>query len=827
MSQHQDAIHNNLPLPLNRFIGREHEMDEVKGLLATTRLLTLTGTGGCGKTRLALQLATGLLDEYEQGVWWIELAALSDPHLVPQTIASAFGLSEHQGRSLTEMLADFLRPRNLLLMLDNCEHLVAACAYLVETLLRSCPHLRILVTSREALTISGETIWLVPPLHLPDAYYLPPLEGLLKYEAVQLFIERSATVLPSFRLTSENAAAVVQICRRVDGIPLATELAAARVKSLSLEQIVTRLDDAYRLLTGGSRTALPRQQTLLATVDWSYDLLSEMERRVFRRLSVFAGGFTLEAAEAICTDEGVEAEEVFDVLSRLLEKSLVVMSERSSEARYHLLVTIRQYGQEKLRQAGEVAAMRRRHGDWYVRFAERAGPEAVGLQQAEWLQRVELEHDNIRTALAWSLEQAEVEPGARIGAAIWRFWLYRGYLTEGRNVLERILQQFSEQTAVRAKVLHAAGVLAYYQNDYARANILLEESLELARALPESLGIAYALTTLGNLSSSKGDYQQATTFYEESLPLLRELGDKRVMALALSGWAMALLALGEYERAIALCEESLALARELGSPQSIAGSLTTLAIAVLERGDYERARGLCEESLDIRQTLGDKGGSAHTLTILGQVALSQGSYAQAKAHYDESLSLRQALGDKEGIAAALEGVAGVAQGQGQPLSAARLYGAAQALRDAIGAPLAPTDRASYERMVASVRVQLDAATFEAAWTQGQAFTLEQAIAAAEQVTVREQIAPTAQSPTGGAPPTLPQAPASRGNPFGLTAREIEVLRLVTLGLTTTQIAEQLIISPRTADAHLRSIYSKLGVTSRSAATRSAIVHKLV
>ena len=827
MSQHQDATHNNLPLPLNRFIGREHEMDEVKGLLATTRLLTLTGTGGCGKTRLALQLATDLRDEYEQGVWWIELAALSDPHLVPQTIASAFGLSEHPGRSLTETLADFLRPRNLLLMLDNCEHLVAACAYLVETLLRSCPHLRILVTSRESLTISGETIWLVPPLHLPDAHYLPPLEGLLKYEAVQLFIERSATVLPSFRLTSENAAAVVQICRRVDGIPLATELAAARVKSLSLEQIVTRLDDAYRLLTGGSRTALPRQQTLLATMDWSYDLLSEMERRLFRRLSVFAGGFTLEAAEAICTDEGVEAEEVFDVLSRLLEKSLVVMSERSSEARYHLLVTIRQYGQEKLRQAGEVAAMRRRHGDWYVRFAEQAGPEAVGLQQAEWLHRVELEHDNIRTVLAWSLEQAEVEAGARIGAAIWRFWLYRGYLTEGRNVLERILQHLSEQTSVRAQVLHAAGVLAFYQGDHARANILLEESLDLSHALPERRGIAYALNTLGDLTHSRGDYQQATTLYEESLLLLRELGDKRVMALALSGWGLALLALGEDERAIARCEESLALARELGSPQSVAGSLTTLAIAVLERGDYGRARGLCEESLAIRQQLADKGGSAHTLTILGRVALSQGSYAQAKAHYDVSLSLRRALGDKEGIASALEGLAGVAQGQGQPLSAARLYGAAQALRNAIGAPLAPTDRASYERMVASVRVQLEAAAFEAAWTQGQAFTLEQAIAAAQQVQVREQITPTSQSSTGVAPATLPQAPASRGNLFGLTAREIEVLRLVTLGLTTTQIADALIISPRTADAHMRSIYSKLGVTSRSAATRSAIVHKLV
>jgi predicted ATPase len=767
---------NNLPLQVNRFIGREREMTQVKALLATTRLLTLTGSGGSGKTRLALQVATDLLEEFAQGVCWVELAALSDPLLVPQAVASALGIPERVDCTLTEALSDALRRQHLLLVLDNCEHLLGACRQLIETLLHTCSTLRILTTSREALTITGETVWLVPSLCVPDTYHLPPIEGLLTYEAVQLFIERARSVQPSFTLTQENALAVVQVCRRLDGIPLATELAAARIRVLSVEQIAARLDDAYRLLTGGSRSALARQQTLRAAMDWSYHLLSAQEQALFRRLSVFAGSFSLEAAEAICAGEPGEAGDVLEVLSSLIDKSLVLMEQRSAEARYRLLETMRQYGQEKLQQAGEVAAVRRCHGDWYVRFVERAGPEAVGLQQIEWLQRVELEHDNIRTALAWSLEQAEAEPGARIGAAIWRFWLYRGYLTEGRTVLERILQHLSEQTAVRAQVLHAAGVLAFYQVDYARANILLEESLELSRALPDREGIAYALTALGNLSSSRGDYLQATTFYAESLPLLRELGDKRVMVLALSGWGLALLALGEYERAIALCEESLALARELGSPQSVAGSLTTLAIAVLERGDYERARGLCEESLAIRQQLADKGGSAHTLTILGHVALSQGSYAQAKAHYDVSLSLRQELGDKEGIAAALEGLAGVAQGQGQPLSAARLYGAAQVLRDAIGAPLAPTDRASYERRLADVRVQLEAASFEKAATEGRAFTLEHAIAEAEQVHVQAQITPTAQSPTGGAPPTLPQAPASSGNPFGLTVREIEMVQ---------------------------------------------------
>jgi predicted ATPase/DNA-binding CsgD family transcriptional regulator len=821
------AAPNNLPLQVNRFIGREREMTAVRGLLATTRLLTLTGAGGSGKTRLALQVATDLLEEFAHGIWWVELAALSDPLLLPQAVASVVGIPERAGYTVTEALSDALRPKHLLLVLDNCEHLLTACVQLIETLLHTCPTLRVLVTSREAFNITGETIWLVLPLRVPDTYQPLPIEGLMTYEAIQLFVERARSVLPSFSLTPEDASAVVQICRRVDGIPLAIELAAARIRTLSVEQIAARLDDAYRLLTGGSRSALPRQQTLRATMDWSYNLLSAQEQVLFRRLSVFAGSFSLVAAEAICAGEPGEAYDVLDVVSSLIDKSLVLMEQHNGEARYRLLETMRQYGQEKLRQADEVASIRRRYCDWYVRFVERPGSETGGRQQFEWLQRLDLEYDNIRAALAWLFEQGEVGPGLRLGSSLWHFWVYRGYLAEGRNVFERILKQYSEQTTVRAKALVGTGLLALYQGDYAQANIFVEESLHLSRALSDREGIAYALNVLGTLAYNKGDYQQAITLHEESLLLLHELGDKRVMVMALSGWGLALLSLGEYERARALCEESLALARELGSLQSVAASLTTLAIAVLGQGDYERARVLGEESLAIRQQLGDKGESAHTLTLLGRVALYQGNYERAKEYYDESLSLRQAMGDKEGIASALEGLAGVAQGQGQPLSAARLYGAAAALRDAIGAPLPPTDRASYERMVADVRVHLDAVAFEKAVTEGRAFTLEQAIAVAEQVHVREQVTPPSQSTAGATPPTFPQAPASRGNLFGLTAREIEVLRLVTLGLTTTQIADSLIISPRTADAHLRSIYSKLGVTSRSAATRSSIVHKLV
>jgi predicted ATPase/DNA-binding CsgD family transcriptional regulator len=828
MTQRQDSSSTNLPRPLNRLIGREQELREIKELLATTPLLTLTGAGGCGKTRLALQLGRDASSTaaFKDGVWWVELADLTDPVLLPQQIASALGLVEQAGRRLTGTLLAFLQSKELLLMLDNCEHLVTACAHLVERLLRTCPGLRILATSREALNIPGELVWLVPSLPLPQTSSLPPLEELVQYGAIQLFIERATAVLPPFTLTAENAGAVLQICRRLDGIPLATELAAARVKLLSVEQIAARLDDAYRLLTGGPATALPRHQTLRATMDWSYSLLSEQERILFRRLSVFAGGFTLEAAEAVCTGEGIEETEILDALSRLVDKSLVIVEERGGEGRYRLLETIRQYSQERLWEAGEVAHLQERHWNWYTGLVERAGLELIGPQQVVWFNRFEREHDNLRAALRCLLERGEAGIAARIGGgAFWHFWLYRGYLTEGRNILEPILRQYSAQTSTRAWVLLNAGVLAYYQNDFTRANILIEECLALSRALSDRQLIAYVLNTLGYLRHSRGDDEQATTFYEECLPLLRELGDKYVLTLTLSGLGLALLSLGKYKRARTLCEESLALARELGTPDRIAASLTDLALAVLEQGNDEQARALCEESLVIRQQLGHKGGYAHTLSILGRVALHQGDVERATRCYHESLALRQETGEKEGVAAALEGLARVAAIRGQSRRAAQLYGAAEALRDKMGTPLPPTERTFYEHAVAAVRADLDESAFAQTWAEGRAMELSQAMAAA--LEVREQFSPPQAPPTALASPAISQAGASRTNLFGLTARELEVLQLVTLGLTDAQIAEKLVISPRTAEAHVRSFLSKLGVSSRTAATRFAIAHQLV
>ncbi|HEY6406589.1 MAG TPA: tetratricopeptide repeat protein, partial [Ktedonobacteraceae bacterium] len=565
-----------------------------------------------------------LLEEFEHGVWWVELAALSDPLLVPHTVAAVVGILEQAGCTLTETLSVALRSRCLLLVLDNCEHLLAACAQLVETLLHACPRLRVLATSREALTITGETIWLIPSLRVPDTYHLPPIEGLMTYEAVQLFIERARSVQPSFTLTPENASAVVQVCRHLDGIPLATELAAARIRVLSVEQIAARLNDAYRLLTGGSRTALPRQQTLLATMDWSYNLLSEQERAFFRRLSVFAGGFTLEAAEAVCAGEPGEAYDVLDVLSSLIDKSLALVEKQSGETRYSLLETIRRYAQDKLCEVGEEQLLRKRHRDWFLALAEKAAPESLGKQQVWWYNCLEREQDNLRAALRWSIDRNDDQSSARLGAALWRFWFLRGHLNEGSHWLEQALAQVPERYTLRAEVLHAVGGLAGLQGDPARGYTLLEESIEICRTLKDTQGIAYAMVSLSFLAHNQGDYERAAACGEECLSLLRQLGDKRAIALTLSNLAMTVLYQGDDGRALALTEESLTLYREVGQIRGIASSLANLAMLRLSRGDYQRASTLCQESLVLRQELGDKSGRAHTLALLGRVALSQG-----------------------------------------------------------------------------------------------------------------------------------------------------------------------------------------------------------
>jgi predicted ATPase/class 3 adenylate cyclase len=674
-----DALPNNLPLQVTSFIGREKELAEVKRLLETTRLLTLTGAGGVGKTRLALHAAAEALPRFTEGVWLAELAALADPALVPQAVATAVGIREEPGRSLLATLSEALRPKHLLLVLDNCEHLVEACARLADSLLRTCPQLQVLATSREPLGIAGEAPWRVPSLGLLDAQDgrpLPPTPQVAQVEAVRLFVERAVSAQPGFALTDQNARAVAQICQRLDGIPLALELAAARVRVVPVEQLLGRLSDRFRLLTGGSRTALARHQTLRATVDWSYDLLSPDERRLFNRLSVFAGGFTLEAAEAVCSGEDVALEGVLELLTHLVDKSLVVVEGApDGTARYRLLDTLRQYGWQRLVDSRESEAIRRAHAGCYLALAEEAEPELTGAGQQAWLERLERDHDNLRVALVWAVEREEAETGLRLGGALGRFWMVRGYLSEGRQRLAAglALAGASGRTAVRARALDMAGWLASPQGDYPAARALLQESLAICQELGHKRGTAFALYGLGLAAWNQGDYGAARALYEESLAICQELGDKQGIAEALNGLGIVAWNQGDYPAARALAEESLAICRELGDKWGIAFALRGLGLVAWGQGDHAVARALLQESLAIYRQLGHKRGTAFALTGLGRVAADQGDYPTARARSKEGLALFQALGNQWGIAEALTSLGDVLRQQGDLGQAAALY----------------------------------------------------------------------------------------------------------------------------------------------------------
>ncbi len=705
-----DAFPNNLPRQLTGFIGREREMAEVQRLLTTTCLLTLTGTGGAGKTRLALQIAADVLEGYPDGVWLAELAALSDPALVPQIVATALGVREVPGQPMLETLLHYLQRKKLLLVLDNCEHLVAACAQLVGALLRTCPNLRILATSREVLGIQGEIAWLVPSLSLPDRRQLPSLEQLTQFEAVRLFVERAAAVKPSFTLTSENAAPVAAVVQRLDGIPLAIELAAARVPALSVDQIAARLDDRFRLLTHGSRASLPRQQTLRAALDWSYQLLTEREQRLLQRFAVFAGGWTLEAAEAVCGGDGIEEFDVLDLLTQLVFKSLVLTDEQNGEIRYRFLETVRQYGLERLEESGVTEAIRKRHRDWYLGLAERAEPELLGVKQAAWFDQLEAEHDNLRAALKCSIESGEPEAGMRLAGAVWRFWYVRGYIGEGRGWLEAALSGRSGMSGpFVAKALMAAGGLAFVGGDYVQGRRLYEDSLAMWRELGDRRQIAYLLSNLGFLTSSQGDQAAARNLLEESLAIRREIADTR----------------------------------------GAATSLNNLGLVLYRTGDLAGARALFNEASAIWREFGDKQHIAMALANLGLVASGQGEYPLARSFYEECVAIRQALGDKQGIAYTLEGFAGLAVAQGQGKRAARLLGGVESLREAIRAPVAPANQADHDRKVSAARSALGEQAFAAAWAEGRAMTLEQAISEATAVGDADQ---EAAAPAAGRSP---------------------------------------------------------------------------
>ncbi len=697
-----ESFPTNLPLQATSFVGREREMAEVKRLLEGTRLLTVTGVGGVGKTRLALQVGGDLLDQFPDGVWLVELAALSDPTLVPQAVATALGVREEPHRPLGETVLDYLREKRLLLILDNSEHLIEACAELADAVLKGCPDVQLLATSREALGIAGEVTFLVPSLPAPEPERMEAAPAelaavLRQYEAVQLFIDRGVAAKPGFGVTNENAPAVAQICWRLDGIPLAIELAAARTRALTAEQIADRLDDRFGLLTGGSRTALPRQRTLQAAIDWSYDLLSEKERLLLRRLSVFAGGWTLEAAEAVCADPddsqaepsacGIEQYEVLDLLSQLVEKSMVATEEENGEMRYRLLETVRQYAGERLMESGEAERLRERHRDFFVAVAERAEPELEGPDQKSWLDRLETEHDNLRAALAWCKSAADgAEAGLRLAAALVWFWVGRGHWREARAHLADVLahEGAGEPTAARVKALNAAGHLAVLQGDHSAAWGLHEEALAISREHGYQEGVSSSLRGLGFVAWRRGDLSTTRALCEEALAISRECGSRLGIARSLSVLAMPAERHGDYARSRALREEALAIYREVGDKSRMAHCLASVGWVALSGGDRSVARAHFEESLTIRRELGDRAGVAACLGGLGMVARRDGDYSAARPLYEESLAISRELGNKTGIAGSLHELGWAAWDDGDYSAARAHFGESLAIRRELG-----------------------------------------------------------------------------------------------------------------------------------------------
>jgi predicted ATPase/class 3 adenylate cyclase len=681
-----DIISNNLPIQLTTFIGREREIEEVKRLLSNARLLTLMGTGGAGKTRLSIQVAADLIDQFQKGAWLVELAPLSDPALVVQAVASIFQVREAAGRSLLDLLVDYLQAKSLLLVLDNCEHLVEACAQLAGALLRACPNLKILATSRAALGIAGEVTYRVPPLSRPDPKRAQSLDQLTQFESVQLFVERGVHSQPKFALTAANAKAVAHICHRLDGIPLAIELAAARVRVLSVDQIAARLDDRFRLLTGGSRTGLPHHQTLRAAMDWGYDLLSEEERALMRRLTVFAGGFSLEAIEAVCADDGVDVFAILDLLTSLVDKSFVVAEGMDGDIRYHLLETIRQYCREKLQASGEASGVHGRHLAWYLDFAEQAEPKLQGPDQLGSLSALEMEHDNLRTALEWAkTEESGAEAGLRLAGALYRFWAIRGYLSEGREWLEGAEGRSEGASSARAKAIYGAAVLAFAQGDYGRSADLCERSLTLYRELGDKLGIALSQNIQAFLNRNRGEHGRAVALLENSLTLCRELNHPWALAETLYVLALTVRRQGDYERAKALLEESLVLWRQTGDKWGLTRTLGSLGVVARLQGDYARSRALHEESLALARESGHKFEIAEALLTLGTVAQNQGDYARAIGLYEECLILSRESGDKLRVGVSLLNLGNVRHYQGDQAQAKELVEEAKTVLAAVGA----------------------------------------------------------------------------------------------------------------------------------------------
>ncbi len=722
---------DNLPVQRTAFIGREHEAAALGQLLSRVdvRLVTLTGPGGIGKTRLALQVAGEITGHFPGGVCFVALSAVAEPGLIASTIAQALGLRETGNQSPQESLEAYLGALSqpMLLLLDNFEHLVSA-APVIAQLLTIGPRLKAVVTSQAPLHVYGEHEFPVPPLALPDLKSIPPLPVLSRLPAVALFVERALAVKHEFALTNENAHAVAAICTRLDGLPLAIELAAARIKLLSPSAMLARLESRLNLLTGGARDLPTRQQTLRSTVDWSYSLLNTAEKTLLRRLSVFTGGCTLESVEAVCDTRKDLGIDVLDGMASMVDKSLAQQVEQGEEeTRFLMLSTIREYALERLAESDDESATRRAHAAYYLVLAEEGGGDAAG--QPEWLDRFEVEHDNFRTALDYLIKTGDADWGLRLGASLFRFWETREHLTEGRNAIARLLalEGAAAHPKLRARLLFAAAVLAGEQGDYGSAQQLFEDSLEACLELDDKRGVAVALNALSVNARDRGELTVASSLCERCVAIWKDLGNSADIARALSNLANVMKLQGEYERASSYYNECLAMFRNAGDAAGVAWTLNYQGDVAREKADFVAARSFCEESLAIFRQLRDNWGIASALSDLASLSCDRGNNAEARRLYGESIKIFQELGHKRGIARALESLAVAAAAQSNAEQSLHLAGAAAALRQRLGAPLSLAEQPRLEKALDFARRTLGNAAGVTAWMEGWAMPVEQAV----------------------------------------------------------------------------------------------------
>jgi predicted ATPase/DNA-binding CsgD family transcriptional regulator len=770
----------SMPVYLTTFIGRERQIAQAIDLMQReeVRLLTLTGPGGIGKTRLAIHLAGELGRDFSGGICFVRLSTVTNPELVLQTIARAVEIPEIGGRSLLDALKGSLRDRRFLLILDNFEQVIDAATYLTD-LLAHCPFLKVIVTSRVVLRVQGEQELAVPPLATPArgpgrTWNAAPLDELTTYDAINLFLQRAQSVQSTFTLTDDNALAVAEICTRLDGLPLAIELAAARIKILTPSALLTRLTNRLQVLTGGARDQPERLRTMRNAIAWSYELLEPDEQLLFQSLSVFAGGFTLEAAESVINGLGLPID-TLDGVASLVDSSLLrEIDLPDDERRFLMLATIREYGLEQLATSHMEEIARRRHAEWCVSLAERAEPELTRANVVSWLNRLEREHDNVRSALSWLLEQGDIEAGLQIISGVWMFWFFRCYFREARGWLDRILEQMPDTpTPIRARIFVIAALFTEAVGDFAEANEKLEAGRRIATDLDEKLTLGMIMLCLGDVADNTGHYEQAEQYLWTAAELFRATNEQIWLVLTLA----------------------------------FLGSLTQ------RRGDEEQAQSLTYEALALARQIGFPWGTAISLNRLGRLARNRADNAQAANWFKESLAIWRELGDHWRISRSLIDLADVASADHHYEHAARLLGAAHGINESIGASESFVDDSARQRAMKLASEQLDAETFAERWATGQMMSWEEAVALAIE-------SPTVDRKTM-------EAPGDAAETHGLTGREMEVLRLLAVGHSDRQIAEELYISRRTAQGHVANIFNKLGVNSRTAAATAALRAGLV